>query len=470
MTSVDSSVVGGYRSTFADSSYGEFICDLCSYVTRDPSLTSCCGEHFCEACITPVLMEKKPCPYCGVAEFTVLLDKNYQRKVLALRVHCTLKDRGCQWTGKLEQLDAHLDVETGVCEYVDIECPEKCGQQIQKHQLATHVANECPKRDFNCKYCGFKATYEVICGQHMQVCESYPLSCPNGPECDVGVLERFSLDEHLKVCRLQVVECDFSYAGCNKKLPRQDMEKHMEESKREHLTLMAAAMSRIGTEFECKLQEQRKEFQENLQQKQRMIRESEAKLVKLQKQLQNERQARVLGIPTRVANLEHGLAPPCYFTILYFTQHRETDAWWTSPPIYTHQYGYKFCVRMATNGYKEGKDTHISLFFYAMKGEYDDTLSWPAKGAITVELLNQHKDANHHALTLSTEWPRSTTSTNAWEISDKGMGWKSVAYYCREFSYKFITHQKLEWNSEKETQYLKENCLRLRITKVKISW
>ena len=230
MTSVDSSVVGGYRSVFADSSYGEFICDLCSYVTRDPTLTSCCGEHFCEACIATVLTEKKPCPYCGVAEFTVLLDKNYQRKVLALRVHCTMKDCGCQWTGKLEQLDTHLNVETGDCEYVDIECPEKCGQQIQKCQLDTHVANECPKRDFNCKYCGFKATYEVVCGQHMQVCESYPLSCPNGPKCDVGVLERFSLEEHLKVCRVQVVECDFSYAGCNKKLPRQDMEKHVEES------------------------------------------------------------------------------------------------------------------------------------------------------------------------------------------------------------------------------------------------
>ena len=232
---------------------------------------------------------------------------------------------------------------------------------------------------------------------------------------------------------------------------------------------MAATMSKIGTEFERKLQEQRKELQENLRQKQQMIRESEAKIVKLQKQLQNERQVRVLGIPTRVANLEHGLAPPCYFTILHFTQHKETNAWWTSPPIYTHQYGYKFCVRMATNGHKEGKDTHISLFFYAMKGEYDDNLTWSAKGAITVELLNQHKDANHHALTLSTEWPRSTTTTNAWEMSDKGMGWKSVAYCCREFSYKFITHEELEWNSEKETQYLKENCLRLRITKVEIS-
>ena len=55
-----------------------------------------------------------------------------------------MKDRGCQWNGKLEQLDTHLEVETGDCEYVDIECPEKCGQQIQKRQLAPTLLMSVP--------------------------------------------------------------------------------------------------------------------------------------------------------------------------------------------------------------------------------------------------------------------------------------------------------------------------------------
>ena len=466
MSSTDSSVVGGYQNTFVDPSHGEFICDLCSFVTRDPTFTSCCGEHFCQACIATVLKEKKPCPYCGATEFSVELNKCHQQMVLALHVYCTMRDHGCQWTGKLKHLNAHLDVNTGECEHVKIECPEKCGRQIQKYQLATHIANDCPKRDFNCKYCGFKAACEVIYGEHVEVCESYPISCPSGPGCDVGILERFSLEDHLKVCRLHVVDCDFSYAGCRKKLNRQNMEKHIQENTHEHMTLMATTISRISQEFERKLQIQRDEFQMNLQKLQQTIQENEAKIVKLQKQLQNERQVRILGIPARVVNLEHGLAPPCYFTIFHFTQRREMNAWWNSPPIYTHQYGYKFCIRVATNGYKEGKDTHVSLFFYAMQGEYDDNLPWPAKSTITVELLNQYKDANHYALSLSLLWPRSTSTTNAWSLSDVGLGWKPVAYYCYVFSYQFITHKDLEWDGKKETQYLKENCLRLRIAKV----
>ena len=77
------------------------------------------------------------------------------------------------------------------------------------------------------------------------------------------------LEDHLNTCPLQVIECDFSYAGCNKKLQRQDMEKHVEESTREHLTLMAAANVKMGREFEKKLQEQRDEFREYLKQKEK---------------------------------------------------------------------------------------------------------------------------------------------------------------------------------------------------------
>ena len=200
---------GGYNCEFIDAAPVDFLCESCGLVAREPSLTVCCGRHYCHSCISHLLRDSKPCPGCEAVPFSAFLDKNYQRKVLALRVHCTMKDRGCQWTGKLEQLDAHLEVETGDCEYVDIECPEKCGHQIQKCQLVAH----------------------------------------------------------LDTCHSQVVECDFSYAGCNKKLQRQDMEKHVEESTQEHLTLMAAASVRMSREFEKKLQEQRDEFRGYLEKK-----------------------------------------------------------------------------------------------------------------------------------------------------------------------------------------------------------
>ena len=257
--------VGGYRCEFIDPVSDDFICKVCNCVAREPNLTVCCGQHYCQSCITKVVEDGKPCPNpeCGEATFNAVLNKNCKRKILALRVHCTMKDRGCQWTGKVEQLDTHLDVNSGDCQYVDVECPEKCGQQVQKHQLDTHIANDCPKRDFTCMHCGFKATYEVVSERHWPECQNYPVPCPN--RCQIGAVERNTLDDHLKMCSLQVVDCDFSYAGCNEKLLREDMEKRIEENTQKHLALMAAASMKMNRE----LQEQRDEFRGYLEQKER---------------------------------------------------------------------------------------------------------------------------------------------------------------------------------------------------------
>ena len=280
----ESSRVGSYKCEFIGDVPELLICGLCKHAANGPSMVICCGELFCKACIASVIEKKTLCPSCEKPTFSAFPNPRYERYIKNLRVRCTMKDRGCQWAEKLEQLEAHLDVETGDCEYVDIECPEKCGQQIQKCRLDTHIAKECPERDFECEYCDFKATYDIVSNKHWPECKNYPVPCPN--RCDIGVVKRSILEEHSNTCPLQVVECDFSYAGCNKKLQRQDMEKHVEESTREHLALMAAASVRMNREFDKKLQEQRDEFQGYLEQKlqehiqvqDRMTREFEQKL------------------------------------------------------------------------------------------------------------------------------------------------------------------------------------------------
>ena len=162
--------VGGYQCKFIDEVPDDFLCKSCRNVARQPHLTSCCGEQFCHTCIAAILQDKKPCPSCKKETFTISMDKRDHRRILALRVCCVMKERGCQWMGKVEQLDTHVDENTGDCQYVDVACPEKCGQQVQKHQLITHITNECPKRDFNCVHCGFKATYEVVSEKHWPEC------------------------------------------------------------------------------------------------------------------------------------------------------------------------------------------------------------------------------------------------------------------------------------------------------------
>ena len=57
------------------------------------------------------------------------------------------------------------------------------------------------------------------------------------------------------------------------------------------------------------------------------------------------------------------------------------------------------CVRIDANGFDDNK--FVSLYTHIVKGEYDDELSWPFHGEVTVELLNQRKDNHHHAYTIT---------------------------------------------------------------------
>ena len=169
----------GYQCEFVDSVREDFYCKLCSLVARRLAFTSCCGESYCNGCIHSTQQDNKPCPGCGQESFETLQQVKYQRKILSFRVHCSVKERGCGWCGPLEHLDAHLDPDTGDCQYTDINCPLKCQHKINKKNLEHHLAKECVKRDYVCPYCAFKAPYEIVTDIHWPECSYYPLVCPN---------------------------------------------------------------------------------------------------------------------------------------------------------------------------------------------------------------------------------------------------------------------------------------------------
>ena len=63
-----------------------------------------------------------------------------------------------------------------------------------------------------------------------------------------------------------------------------------------------------------------------------------------------------------------------------------------SDPFY--RYAYKFRLVLDPNGYGMGENTHLSIFFFVMKSEYDAILSWPLNTRITFRLIDQQEDAN----------------------------------------------------------------------------
>ena len=248
----------GYQCDFVDSVPEDYYCKMCSLVARRLTVTSCCGEHYCHACITGTQQEDKPCPECGEESFNFLDLVKYQKRIASLKVCHSLKGRGCDWSGTLEELEAHLDPDLDNCQYVDTKCPLNCQQVIPKNKVEQHVREECVKREHVCQHCNFKATYEEVVDTHLPECMYVPLQCPNlcGVTCNREVME-----DHMKICRLEEVKCKFNDVGCGERFRREDQEEHTRQNYQRHLSLMAASTAETNRQMGKKLDEQIQKFE-----------------------------------------------------------------------------------------------------------------------------------------------------------------------------------------------------------------
>ena len=249
----------GYKCEFIDSVPDYLCCKKCTLVARKINITTCCGESYCHACITFTQEEGKPCPACGENDFNIVGHIKNQKQIASLQVYCITKERGCDWSGKLEQLDTHLDPDQDNCLYVDTKCPLNCHMTIPKNKVEQHVAQHCAKRPYVCQHCNFKATYEDVVDKHLPECKYVPLQCPN--LCGV-TFERYFTEDHMKMCRLEEVGCEFSGVGCNGLFRREDQEEHTRQNSQKHLTLTASLAVETKEHLQQKLLEQHKEVKE----------------------------------------------------------------------------------------------------------------------------------------------------------------------------------------------------------------
>ena len=112
------------------------------------------------------------------------------------------------------------------------------------------------------------------------------------------------------------------------------------------------------------------------------------------------------------------------------------------------------CLRVYANG-DNGKGTHVSVYVYLMRGEFDDQLKWPFRDNITVAILNQLEDNHHATRTIPFTKTKDNKIIGRGERPASGFGYHT-----------FIAHLDLTYNPAKNCQYLKYDCLRFRIVKV----
>ena len=97
-----------------------------------------------------------------------------------------------------------------------------------------------------------------------------------------------------------------------------------------------------------------------------------------------------------------------------------------------------------------------------MKGEYDDSLTFPFRGVFTVEIINWQQDKHHIQQTIP------ITDDND---SDHGAGGcVTIEGYSPEFIYvNMLPHTSLLYNPTTNTQYLDDDdCMRIHVVKVDV--
>jgi len=107
---------------------------------------------------------------------------------------------------------------------------------LQRQDVATHVKTSCPLQIVKCQYCNAEGKRQFIEDKHMGLCFNLPLPCPNN--CEIGSVPRNCMEDHIKVCRLEPIQCEYHIVGCKTKISRKDQKKHNKNNIEEHLSLI----------------------------------------------------------------------------------------------------------------------------------------------------------------------------------------------------------------------------------------
>lgn len=159
-------------------------------------------------------------------------------------------------------------------------------------------------------------------------------------------------------------------------------------------------------------------------------------------------------------NVFLGALPPYYFTLDNFDHYKKNSLKWFSEAFYSHCYGYKMCIGVDAGGSNVGQGTHVSLLVYLLPGEYDESLKWPFRGTVKIQILNERREGNHFESVV--EFTEDTPLVNSAQVTnrDRSTGWGNSL---------FIEHSKLGYDAAMDCELLKYNRLRFVVTAVDVA-
>ena len=365
-----------------------------------------------------------------------------------------------------------------VCKWYPVPCPNECGVRPERQNVATHVNTVCPLTVINCDF-------------HYAGCEVQLV------RKDVPTHLAESLLPHLSLLALhnqQLTQLTMQQKESLEKSQRkiQELEREKQTSKHENEALLAQLTKqqkedlkelrketevlklKVNKDVEQEVAELRKQVKESLEESQRKIQELERKKQKhkheieaLKQKVNKDMRQEMAEVKRQrdedrasLVTLQHyvGVLPPVKIEMTNFEKMKKNSGEWYSPPFYTHPQGYKMCLKVDANGKGVGKGTHVSVFVFLMRGEFDDYLKWPFQGIVVLQLCNQLQDKYHYGYTIdfsSTTDPEVISRVTSGEQAEIGKGTDTL-----------IAHNDLNFNRANNFQYLKNDCLYFQIIAV----
>ena len=362
-------VMGGYDYSFIETPPDELVCKICQYPVRDPLLSECCGQNFCKSCLEIYAdLNASYCPYCRRNGFNAFHDRRTERVILSYHVNCS--SEGCQWKGELRHVGKHEEY----CEFAKVTCPNNCGKEIQRKYVQEHCKVTCKLRPVTCEYCHTSGSFDFIHGEHLKNCNKMPVECPN--RCGVGKMARSKLEDHLELCPLQYVACD--YAGCTAKLLRKEKEHHNCINMAEHLEMVSKNLQKSQEKIE-------------------VLEEKYSMLTELVRVAVCTHQS--LPWPVRIlveCQLRNDYEYPFIIKIEKLSNVRYDQCSMVySSSFYSKRNGYHLRLFLTSSLLPQPSYNQVLLGWQLLPGDHDNQLGWPINCSLRLEVLNQLNDSNH---------------------------------------------------------------------------
>lgn len=383
---------------FTDNQFDEYVCRYCGRVYDNPYQSSD-GCRYCFRCLESIILEKRKC-FCGsdLDPNFKIKDKGFEKDLMKINLKCTK----CDWNGSLKNYEKHFkethEIIEKTCPFEDIGC---INFNYLNESLDAHLGNN------------FKNHSKFLKDSYDKLKQSIAIKNNEGNSQHENEIIKQLNDLQNKTNLIDFLKSDLNQSITNQEI-----------------------LMRQFSEMEEKL---RIANEKNLNLEKNLIL-SQSLIISLENDVFNLRNAtyngmfiwKITHVREKIQEAISGRQVSCYST-----------------PFYSSQYGYKMCARIYLNGDGIGKNTHVSLFFVIMRGEYDGLLKWPFRQKVTFILLDQSNECKENIIDSFKPDPNSNSFKRP--VSDMNIA-SGVPQFCP-----------LKNLISQEHEYIKDDCMFIKI-------